>query len=220
MLFADGAAEACATQLREKMRKQGAMVAATETARERILRAFLQLVSERGIEATTTRAVAQEAGVNEVTIFRHFGDKANLARELFRHFGDPQRISSLPIEIDTSTPQNTVEGLLRCALLIHNLLSQRTELVNFGLSEAWRYPDLAQEVHNTVTAGRDYLQRAITAANPMLRPQVDPEACALSLHGLLVLSVIWQARGLVIRTDDEWKRIIEANIRLLVVDPT
>lgn len=195
------------------------MVETSETARERILHAFLRLVSERGFEATTTRAVAQEAGVNEVTIFRHFGDKANLARELYRNFGNPERISSLPIEIDTSTPQRAVEGLLRCALLIYDMLSERTELVNFGLSEAWRYPGLAHEVSNTITAGREYLQQAIIATKPMLRSAVEPEASALSLHGLLLLSVIWQTRGLVTHTAEEWRRIIEANIRLLVIDP-
>jgi len=37
---------------------------------DRVLRTFLRLVAERGIEATTTRLLAEEAGVNEVTIFR------------------------------------------------------------------------------------------------------------------------------------------------------
>lgn len=50
------------------------------TTRERILRAFLWLAGERGFEATTTRAVAEAAGVNEVTIFRQFNDKLTLAR--------------------------------------------------------------------------------------------------------------------------------------------
>ncbi len=195
------------------------MVKTSETPRDRILHAFLRLVSERGFEATTTRAVAQEAGVNEVTIFRQFGDKASLARELFRHFGNPEFIKSFPIEVDASTPELAVEGIRRSVMLIYETLKQRTEMLNFGLSEAWRYPDLAPAVSATISAAQAYLQRVIEAAKPMLRPGVEPEVSALTLQGLLALSLIWQTRGLVTHTDDEWKHIIEANIRLLVIDP-
>jgi AcrR family transcriptional regulator len=51
--------------------------AATDTA-ERLLDAASSLFAERGYAATTTRAIAERAGVNEVTVFRRFGTKAGL----------------------------------------------------------------------------------------------------------------------------------------------
>jgi AcrR family transcriptional regulator len=50
----------------------------TKDARSRILEAALDLFSEKGLEATTTLKIAKKAGVNEVTLFRHFKSKMAL----------------------------------------------------------------------------------------------------------------------------------------------
>ena len=49
-----------------------------EDTRSRILLAARDLYEERGTRGTTTREVAERAGVNEATLFRHFGSKAAL----------------------------------------------------------------------------------------------------------------------------------------------
>ncbi len=49
-----------------------------EETRQRILRAALDLFSEVGYTRATTRAIADRAGINEVTLFRHFGSKKEL----------------------------------------------------------------------------------------------------------------------------------------------
>lgn len=52
--------------------------AGVEDTRVRILNAARALYEERGTRGTTTREVAERAGVNEATLFRHFGSKAAL----------------------------------------------------------------------------------------------------------------------------------------------
>ena len=54
------------------------MRASAKTRRRQILAAGLQLFSRQGFDATTTRAIAQLAGVNEAIIFRHFTSKEEL----------------------------------------------------------------------------------------------------------------------------------------------
>ena len=49
--------------------------------RERILAAAACAYAKHGFKGTTTRMIASEAGVNEVTIFRTFGTKAALIAE-------------------------------------------------------------------------------------------------------------------------------------------
>ena len=56
--------------------------AGSEDAKSRILEAALDLFSDRGFYATTTRKIAQKAGVNEVTLFRHFNNKMTLFNEV------------------------------------------------------------------------------------------------------------------------------------------
>jgi AcrR family transcriptional regulator len=58
------------------------MVNAERETASRILAAAAGLFAERGYKGTTTRAIAQSAGVNEVTIFRHFTGKQGVLKAL------------------------------------------------------------------------------------------------------------------------------------------
>jgi AcrR family transcriptional regulator len=49
--------------------------------RQLLLDAARDLFAERGFKGTSTRDIAERAGVSEVMIFRHFGTKANLFQE-------------------------------------------------------------------------------------------------------------------------------------------
>ena len=53
----------------------------TKGTRDKIMSVALKLFSEQGYYSTTTSQIANEAGVNEVTIFRHFKTKENLFQE-------------------------------------------------------------------------------------------------------------------------------------------
>jgi AcrR family transcriptional regulator len=51
---------------------------ADRTAADSLLDAVLEVLVERGLKGASTRAIAEKAGVNEVTIFRRFGSKNGL----------------------------------------------------------------------------------------------------------------------------------------------
>ena len=50
-----------------------------------ILQAARELFAEQGYEATTTRAIAERAGVGTGTVFAHYPDKNHLLGETLRH---------------------------------------------------------------------------------------------------------------------------------------
>ena len=52
--------------------------------REKLIEAAARVYGEFGFRGATTRRIAEEAGVNEVTIFRHFGSKDALIQEVIR----------------------------------------------------------------------------------------------------------------------------------------
>jgi len=53
-----------------------------KTTREKILKAARETFIKKGYKGATTRKIAQEAGVSEVTLFRKFKSKSNLLREI------------------------------------------------------------------------------------------------------------------------------------------
>lgn len=57
-----------------------------EATRERILSAMAAILEEDGgVEATTNRAIAERAGVREVTVYRHFPNRDALMKGLWEH---------------------------------------------------------------------------------------------------------------------------------------
>jgi len=57
----------------------GRLNAVSNDTETKILTAAAELFSERGYAGTTTRAIAGRAGVNEVTLFRRFENKAGVS---------------------------------------------------------------------------------------------------------------------------------------------
>jgi AcrR family transcriptional regulator len=53
----------------------------TMNVKDQLVEAALQVYAEGGYHGATTRRIAAAAGVNEITLFRHFGSKDVRLRE-------------------------------------------------------------------------------------------------------------------------------------------
>lgn len=96
------------------------MAARGDATREKLIEATVRLVRELGYRRTTTRAIAQAAGVAEGTLYRHFPDKARLFAEAVRLQSAPVTdwVSGLPDRAGTGTVTgNLTECLTRLATL-------------------------------------------------------------------------------------------------------
>lgn len=182
----------------------------------RILTAFLRLAAARGLARVTTRDVAREAGVNEVTIFRHFGDKARLTREAVRRFSPADELAALDPQVDGGDPARAEEGLMRCLRNLADRLRVHPELVRFGLSEAARTAELPA-ILAIPRAVHGFLLRALRQAKPALRPEVSVETTALQWMGLLLVSRLLADSGLPIdASPPAMERHIAAAVRAVV----
>lgn len=79
-----------------------------EEARGRLLMAALRLFAEKGYSKTSTREIAQAAGVNLSSIKYYFGDKAGLYRVVFS-----EPLGTACLEIDLSDPNLSLRDVLR-----------------------------------------------------------------------------------------------------------
>lgn len=81
--------------------------------RDDICDAALTLFAEKGIEATTTREIAEQAGAAEGTLYRHFDGKADLAQWLYRRCtGQLEETLTEAAEV-ASSPAERLEALIR-----------------------------------------------------------------------------------------------------------
>jgi AcrR family transcriptional regulator len=56
----------------------------TDTRRRQVAEAALRTIVEDGVAGFTTKAVAERVGINDSTLFRHFGSKAEIVLEAMR----------------------------------------------------------------------------------------------------------------------------------------
>ena len=84
----------------------------TETE-DKILIAAAELFAEKGYAATTTKAVALRAGVNEVTLFRRFENKAGILRALGERWAETQAGFAAPTMPEPEDTRGTIDALAR-----------------------------------------------------------------------------------------------------------
>ncbi|MGD1898885.1 MAG: TetR family transcriptional regulator [Phormidesmis sp.] len=105
------------------------------TSRERIVRSALSLFSQNGITATTTKEIAEQAGVNEVTLFRQFGSKQGLLLAVIK---EAPFIESMQAALtDIVGANNPITAYGSAGL---ELLAQVPELVRSLIGEAGQSP--------------------------------------------------------------------------------
>ena len=101
--------------------------------REELLRAAARVYAKHGYRGSTTRRIADEAGVNEITIFRQFGTKDTLIHEAIASCGVSGPLLELPkVPVDPHHELQKWAGALRshiCASrsLMRRCMSERDE---------------------------------------------------------------------------------------------
>jgi len=174
----------------DQVHDAGAESRADDT-RQRILQAAAQVFAEKGYARATTRALAAAADVNEVTLFRHFGNKQNLFAAVMEQFGGPAVTTAMEGQLtgDCGQDLRTVGNHLL------NLLLERGDALRLMLCEASHFPEVqAVMVQNPRQIRRmlaSYISRQIEQGR--LRP-LHPEATAQAFSGMLFAYAI--ARGM------------------------
>jgi AcrR family transcriptional regulator len=150
--------------------------------REALLKATLKLFAEMGSRGATTRRIAQEAGVNEVTLFRHFPTKEALIHAALHTFVEQTQYKRLP-----AVPANPAAELTEWARDHHKHLYKLRSLIRTSMGEFEEHPEQCKQamcvsitINNELTG---YLADA--RSRGLLTADFDPRAAAAMLMGTL-----------------------------------
>jgi AcrR family transcriptional regulator len=125
-------------------------------SRERIIEAAARVYAQYGFRGATTRLIAQEAGVNEVTLFRLFGSKAQLFDELLRKQLHTSAVPLLPKE--PGDPE--VEITEWCEVLLAQMRASRSFLRKM-IGETEERPEAARSACVGPHAAAESLERYV-----------------------------------------------------------
>lgn len=150
--------------------------------RERLLQAALRVFQEAGSRGATTRRIASEAGVNEITLFRHFGSKSALLSEALACAAQGPVECLLPAQ-----PRDPAAELLAWSRAGYGHLRRHAAMIRTAMGEMEEAPDAARcvaanpaRVHQELL---EYLRRL--RERGMADPEMDPAAAAGMLMGAL-----------------------------------
>jgi len=122
----------------------------TTTTKERLLGATMKLVSEKGYLGATTREIAIEAGVSEITLFRNFGSKERLFEGMLGRYTFLPKIKELRPRLDELPYE---EALRTVATMFLLTLKEQKSFVKIMHSEVNLYPDKIRKVYNNTIDG-------------------------------------------------------------------
>lgn len=100
--------------------------------REKLLKATLKLISERGYAGATTREIARKAGVTELTLFRNFGSKESLFEEILNRYTFLPRLKELLPELEILKYD---EALIKVGIRFFETLKERKSMIKIMQSE-------------------------------------------------------------------------------------
>jgi len=164
------------------------MTAQLPPSRQRLINAALELFASQGVTETTTRQIAEVAGVNEVTLFRQFGNKHGL---LLAVMEEATVLSSLAQAwAQQANPVSSLEQALKdYADSRLEALEAIPELVRSLVGEAGQYPTANRQAlgHQISQANRfvaQYLEMVIRQGQ--LQTRLPAEKIASLLNSLLL----------------------------------
>ena len=156
-------------------------------SRERILEAAARVYAKHGFRGATTRLIAIEAGVNEVTLFRTFGSKSALLEAVL----GANRADVAPPQLPDE-PHNPERELLTFVNANLEHVREMRPLLIHTMSEVDERPEAAEfacrgrtMVHDTIVGYLRKLQQC-----GMADADADVEVAAVMLTGTVMSDVM------------------------------
>ncbi|MGP1384005.1 MAG: TetR/AcrR family transcriptional regulator [Thainema sp.] len=157
-----------------------------EDTETRILKAAQRLFARSGFDGTTTRDLAQAAGVAEGTLFRHFENKKAILVEVATQ-GWVEILTDLLTELSEMGSYKAVAQVMRKRMLN---LHQNADMMRVCFMEAQFHPDLRDRIQYEVIAKMTDVTEAFfqTAMDRGVYRQMNPRTVAQVFLGMFTVA--------------------------------
>lgn len=154
--------------------------------RDRILQAAQRLFARKGYDGTTTRDLAQAAGVAEGTLFRHFTNKKAILIEIATQ-GWVEILTDLLTELSEMGSYKAVAQVMRRRMLN---LHQNADLLRVCFMEAQFHPDLRDQIQSEVIGKMTDVAEAFfqTAMDRGIYRRMNPRVVAQIFLGMFTIA--------------------------------
>jgi len=162
------------------------MSASRNSTRQRLIDAALELFVAQGITETTTKQIAESAEVNEVTLFRHFGNKHGLLLAVIQEAAVFTGLGQTWVQ-QVGYASSIDQALKDYAIAALQTLEAVPEVVRSVIGEAGEYPtENRQALGQGLTQANGYVAQYFTAVIDWGQMPMSAEKLASLLNSLLL----------------------------------
>lgn len=150
--------------------------------RDEILAAAAEVFAQHGFRGSTTRRIADAAGVNEITIFRQFGSKEVLLREAMQHMTQSAGLMGLP-----EIPSDPNRELTEWSESFIQHLRLRSSIIRKTMGEIEERPEMSECASSVPVRASSELCQYLVALKRQGRTteKFDPKTAAAMLMGAI-----------------------------------
>lgn len=157
---------------------------------EKIVDATFRILQKEGVEKTTTKKIAAEAGVNEVTIFRNFKNKKNLI-EVVKDYYLNMFIEMLEDIFDFDEDEEMDDYLKNNFIELINLPEEKFSIVKIAMEEVREIPDKKLLISTITDAILNKLEEFFTMQREKGNiKDIDPRTIAITCFSITFQSVV------------------------------
>ncbi|HEY3422640.1 MAG TPA: TetR/AcrR family transcriptional regulator [Methanocellaceae archaeon] len=152
---------------------------------DKILDATIRVLAQEGYHGATTKKIAEEAGVNEVTVFRRFKNKENLIREA-RALSKKRSLESLEEAFKIDEDGNFKEHVAALGEYMSKAINDKANIIRIAIIEMQCVPPGEKAKPEYAIAAlrhlREYFDEQVAKGN--MRP-VNTKTAALVLYSYI-----------------------------------
>ncbi|WP_326513879.1 TetR/AcrR family transcriptional regulator [Clostridium intestinale] len=178
---------------------------------KKIMHEALKLFSEQGYYPTTTKQIAEEAGVNELTIFRHFGSKSNLFQVTTEHYVIDSHVDYI---LNDTEELSFEDSIMLITERIYKLFIQNTKLYKVQMKLADNEKDFIKLKLSRKLVS--VLEEYFSKLKEEKRVKGEPEMMALTLINSLLGAFTVELLSDNTMTKISWQDLVKEHARQFI----
>lgn len=159
-------------------------------ARERLIAAAIRVFEREGLRGATTREIAREADVNEVTLFRHFHNKDGLLAAVMDF---KMQVHTELLETGSLWTGDLSRDLYEYGRALYRALGESEAFIRMLVGEAKRQPDYSRQMmidatRPTCERFAKHLKQAVRDGR--MRADLNPEIAVDAFTDMLLFGML------------------------------
>lgn len=159
---------------------------ATETRRDEIIKASLQIIEKRGLDNLSISEIAAEINLVPSAIYRHFGGKEEIIESLIDFVGRSLQANVARV---AGSEGDAIEKLELLYKLHTDFLETQPAIprIIFSLLAGNKNPSLKKRIISVITAYVTQVRNLLATGQPNgeIAPAIDPAAAAILFVGMI-----------------------------------